>query len=204
MFTGIIQECGRLDKKVPQGTKTLLVFKSSRTFLKGAKLGESIAVEGVCLTAIRKTQDTFSVEAIPETLRDTTLGALVVRKSPVNLERALRLGDSLGGHIVSGHVDGTGVIESLKDRGENYFLRIRAPRQITRQMAPKGSVAIDGISLTVQKINSTSFEIGIIPHTWKVTSLCSKCVGSRVNIELDMFMKYIEEALKNRSKLRRL
>lgn len=203
MFTGIIQELGTLDKKVPQGTKSLLVFKATKRFCKNMKLGESVAVEGVCLTVIRRTANTFSMEVIPETLRDTTLGDLIPRKSRVNLERALRLGDSLGGHMVSGHVDGKGVITGLDDRGENYLLRIKPSKKILDQLVLKGSIAIDGISLTVQKITGKEFEIGIIPHTWKVTSLNDKGKRSGVNIELDMFTKFVEQAVRNIRKRRR-
>jgi riboflavin synthase len=203
MFTGIIQELGTLEKRIPQGTKALLVFKTSKSFLRNVKLGESIAVEGVCLTVIRHTAASFSVEVIPETLRDTTLGDLIPGKSRINMERALRMGDSLGGHMVSGHVDGKGVITGLDNRGGNYLLRIKPSKKILNQLVSKGSVGIDGISLTVQKITSKEFEIGIIPHTWKVTSLSVKGIGSSINIELDMFTKFVEQAVRNIRRRRR-
>jgi len=143
------------------------------------------------------------MEVIPETLRDTTLGGLTAGRSRVNLERALRMGDSFGGHLVSGHVDGKGKIEDFENRGENYLLKITLPPKLLNQLVPKGSVAIDGISLTVQKIGKKGFEVGIIPHTWKVTSLSVKKIGDEVNIELDMFTKYVEQAIRNLKRRKR-
>jgi len=199
MFTGIVQETGRLLAKVPQKTKTLLTLQASPRFLKNVTLGESIAVDGVCLTVIRRTPDTFSVEAIPETLKSTTLGRLTAGKAQVNLEKALRFGDSLGGHILSGHVDSTASIQEVKKRGGNYLLSIRPSKKFLKQLIPKGSVALDGISLTVQKISGREFQVGIIPHTWKVTSLRHKKEGDDVNVELDLVYQYVRKALENRS-----
>ena len=195
MFTGIIQETGRLRAKVPQKTKTLLIFQTPSQFLKDVTLGESIAVDGVCLTVMRRTRDTFSAEAIPETLKSTTLGRLTAGKDQVNLEKALRFGDPLGGHILSGHVDSTARIQEVRRRGGNYLLSIRPSEKFLKQLIPKGSVAVDGISLTVQKISGREFEVGIIPHTWKVTSLRHKREGDEVNVELDLVYQYVRKAL---------
>lgn len=195
MFTGIIQETGCLKVKVPQKTKTLLTFQVSPRFLKDVTLGESIAVDGVCLTVMRRSRDTFSAEAIPETLKSTTLGRLTAGQARVNLEKALRFGDSLGGHILSGHVDSTARIQTVKRRGGNYLLSIRPSERFLKQLIPKGSVALDGISLTVQKISGREFQVGIIPHTWKVTTLRYKKEGDEVNVELDLLYQYVRKAL---------
>ncbi len=195
MFTGIVQETGLLQVKVPQGTKTLLTFQASSRFLKDVTFGESIAVDGVCLTVMRRTRDTFSAVAIPETLKSTTLGRFAAGEARVNLEKAIRLGDPLGGHILSGHVDSTARIQAIKRRGGNYLLSIQPSEKFLKQLIPKGSVALDGISLTVQKICGREFRVGIIPHTWKVTALRHKKEGDEVNVELDLLYQYVRRAL---------
>jgi riboflavin synthase len=198
MFTGIIQEVGKLKSKASRGPNALFTFKTSKKFMKGVKIGESIAVEGVCLTVMKRGEDAFSAELIPETLENTTLGLLQPGKSLVNLEKALHMGDSLGGHLVSGHVDEKGQIEAFERRGENGLLRICPSATFLKQLVPKGSVAVDGISLTVQKITEKAFEAGIIPHTWAVTSLNPKKKGDWVNLEADLFYKYVKQALELR------
>jgi riboflavin synthase len=203
MFTGIIETCGRLAVKKPQGSKILLRVQADPSFVKGIRIGDSIAVEGVCLTVIRKHRDTFDFQAIPETLRSTTLGSLTPGRSLLNLEKALKLGDVLGGHMVSGHVDEVGTITGLQDRGENFLLMIRTSKNFLKQLVSKGSVAVDGISLTVQRVTSKGLEIGIIPHTWKVTSLRQKKAGSPVNLEIDMMYKYVQQAVHNMKRMAR-
>jgi len=196
MFTGIIETLGTLSRIEPNRNKRLLVIQAPPSFLKGVQIGESIAVEGVCLTVIKKTKSTFSVEAIPETLRDTALSRLTPGKSRLNLEKSLTLAKPVGGHWVFGHVDGVGSIQSIQKREDNYVLNVRAPKKILRQLVPKGSVALDGMSLTLQKVSSQEFQIGIIPHTWKVTSLQFKKKGDKVNCEIDMLYKYTRQALR--------
>jgi len=195
MFTGIVQEAGRLKGSSLGKGKTLFNFQTSPKFLKGVVLGESIAVDGICLTVMKRTADTFSVEAIPETLASTTLGSLMPGKARVNLEKALKLGDPLGGHLISGHVDSTGKIQRLERRGENYLISIRPSPRFLKNLVMKGSVALDGISLTVQKITKREFQAGIIPHTWKMTGLRFKREGDEVNLELDLLYQYALKAL---------
>ena len=195
MFTGIIQEAGKFKEKASRGRKTLFTFETSQKFMREVKTCESISVEGVCLTVAARGRRAFSAELIPETLASTTLGSLRAGKSIVNLEKALHLGDSLGGHFVSGHVDEKGQIAALEHPGGNGLLRIRPEGSFLKQLVSKGSVAVDGISLTVQKIAPTTFDAGIIPHTWASTSPKHKKKGDAANLEADLLYKYVRQAL---------
>jgi len=158
------------------------------------KLGDSIAVNGACLTAIDFSRSGFSVDLSPETMRRTSLGQLSAG-GPVNLERALLASDRMGGHIVQGHVDGTGRVMSTKQEGDSIIFRIRVPKRLYRYIVEKGFVAVDGISLTVVKRGASSFTLAVIPYTLDNTNLASLSVGDRVNLEADILAKYVESLL---------
>jgi len=187
MFTGIVTAQARLNKKKKKGIQLQLTFE-----LLGKRYrfhrGESVAVDGVCVTVSAFRGNEFTVDLIPETLRFTTLGKLPVGQK-VNLEHPLRVGDSLGGHWVTGHVDGVGFIRRIERRRGSPRLHIQAPSRILRRLFEKGSVAVDGISFTVQEIKDHSFIIGAVPHTLKVTTLGEKKVGDGVNLENDILVK---------------
>lgn len=193
MFTGIIEKKGMLLRAKKAG-RILEMTIGIKPWPDVIRIGESIAVEGVCLTVIRRKRDSFMIEAVPETLRATTLGNLKVGDR-VNLERSLRAGSRLGGHFVFGHVDGVGRIVKKVKLGKNYSFAIQVPPAVRPYLVPKGSVAVDGISLTIQKVLADGFEMAIIPHTAEETTIGGKGVGSPVNLEADMMMKYINEYL---------
>ena len=189
MFTGIVEEVGVV-AKISDNGMTVLATKVTEDL----KLGDSIAINGTCLTAVSFDQTEFSVDFSPETVRRTSLGRLSVG-GPVNLERALLASDRMGGHIVQGHVDGTGRIMSTKRDGDSTIFRIRVPKRLNRYIVEKGFVAVDGISLTVVKIGASSFTLAVIPYTLKNTNLAALSVGDRVNLETDILAKYVESLL---------
>ena len=189
MFTGIVEEVGVVAKITDNGM-TVLATKVTEDL----KLGDSIAVNGTCLTAVSFDRTEFSVDLSPETVRRTSLGRLSVG-GPVNLERALLASDRMGGHIVQGHVDGTGRIMSTKRDADSTIFRIRVPKRLNRYIVEKGFVAVDGISLTVVKIGASSFTLAVIPYTLKNTNLAALSVGDRVNLEADILAKYVESLL---------
>ena len=189
MFTGIVEEVGVV-AKISDNGMTVLDTKVTEDL----KLGDSIAVNGTCLTAVSFDRTEFSVDLSPETVRRTSLGRLSVG-GPVNLERALLASDRMGGHIVQGHVDGTGRIMSTKRDGDSTIFRIRVPKRLNRYIVEKGFVAVDGISLTVVKIGASSFTLAVIPYTLKNTNLAALSVGDRVNLEADILAKYVESLL---------
>ena len=189
MFTGIVEEVGVV-AKISDNGMTVLATKVTEDL----KLGDSIAVNGTCLTAVSFDRTEFSVDLSPETVRRTSLGRLSVG-GPVNLERALLASDRMGGHIVQGHVDGTGRIMSTKRDGDSTIFRIRVPKRLNRYIVEKGFVAVDGISLTVVKIGASSFTLAVIPYTLKNTNLAALSVGDRVNLEADILAKYVERLL---------
>ncbi|MAN94485.1 MAG: riboflavin synthase [SAR202 cluster bacterium] len=189
MFTGIVEEVGVV-AKISDNGMTVLATKVTEDL----KLGDSIAVNGTCLTAVSFDRTEFSVDLSPETVRRTSLGRLSVG-GPVNLERALLASDRMGGHIVQGHVDGTGRIMSTKRDGDSTIFRIRVPKRLNRYIVEKGFVAVDGISLTVVKIGASSFTLAVIPYTLKNTNLAALSVGDRVNLEADILAKYVESLL---------
>jgi riboflavin synthase len=160
-------------------------------------LGASVAVNGVCLTVVAREGDAFAFQAGPETLQRTNLGELVVATT-VNLERSLRVGDRLGGHIVQGHVDGTGSIERRERQGEWEVVWFRCPPELLRYMVPKGSVAIDGVSLTLVDVTDTGFSVALIPHTMLATTLGHKQPPATVNLEIDLFAKYVFRCLEQK------
>jgi riboflavin synthase len=193
MFTGLVEEVGvvRRLERGPAGGKLSL---RAKTVLEGTKIGDSIAVSGACLTVIALDGDGFVVECMPETLARTTIGQ-VGPGTIVNLERALRWGDRLGGHLVLGHVDGVGEVLSVRQAGIAWEVRVSLPEGLRGAVAGKGSVAIDGISLTVMRVDGEAFELGIIPHTMKETTLRAVKVGMRVNLEADVLARYVLQSL---------
>ena len=189
MFTGIVEEVGFV--KVLEDQR--LVVQAHKV-MAGLKLGDSIAVNGACLTVVQREEDTFTVELSPETLRRTSLGVLSVGDG-INLERPLTVSDRLGGHIGQGHVDATGSITSSRPDGDCVILRIRGPKRLMPYIVEKGFVTVDGISLTVVKRGASSFTLSVIPYTLQNTNLLSKTVGDRVNLEADIVAKYVESIL---------
>jgi len=199
MFTGIVEEMGAvisLDKTLAGTRMTIL----ASTVMGDLKIGDSVSVNGICLTVVSKSERDFAVEVSPETLSVTTLGH-VTAGAPVNLERPMKLNERLGGHLVAGHVDGVGTIRSRHQEGNAIFFTIEAPSEILRYCVTKGSITIDGVSLTINEVADHSFSIAIIPHTAKVTTLGLKQVNDTVNLESDLIGKYVERLLQERSHL---
>ncbi len=196
MFTGIIQSIGSITELQPKGGDIALVVNTGKLVMCDVELGDSIAVNGVCLTAIALSDQSFTADVSIETLSLTSLGGLS-KGSRVNLEKALTLQTRLGGHMVSGHVDGLGTVESRHNDGRSERFVINAPSGIAKYIAEKGSITIDGVSLTVNKINlsSASFEINIVPHTLKETIMDSYQAGTKVNLEVDLIARYLERLL---------
>ncbi|TPG68019.1 riboflavin synthase [Brevibacillus laterosporus] len=193
MFTGIVEEVGTI-YGVLNGRKAGSLHIKASLVIEGSKVGDSIAVNGVCLTVTQFTASGFVVDVMPETLNKTNLGELRYG-DPVNLERAMSLGDRLGGHLVSGHVDGRGRILSKKQSENAILYEIEAATDILRYIIPRGSVTVDGISLTVVDVHANFFSLSIIPHTVTVTTLGKKNVGDHVNLENDLIGKYVERLL---------
>ena len=189
MFTGIIEEVGSV-QSVGGGCLAI----KARKVLQDVQLGDSIAVNGVCLTVTSFDGNSFQADVMPETIRRTSLSELKTG-SPVNLERALTLNTRLGGHIVSGHIDGVGKIVSLREEKNAVLMKISADGDILRYIVEKGSVALDGISLTVAEVKEGDFTVSLIPHTRQVTNLSHKRAGSLINIENDIIGKYVEKLL---------
>ena len=191
MFTGLIKDVGKIQSTEPrQGGVRLGI--STQLDLGSVRIGDSISVDGVCLTVVSLAGKTFTVEVSPETLQKTTLTE-ARQGQRVNLETALRMSDLLGGHLVAGHVDGTGEILEVISEGNAWRYRFRVPPEISRYLVGKGSIAVDGISLTVAECRDEEFTISLIPHTAKATTLGEKKVGDRVNLENDMIAKYVEK-----------
>jgi riboflavin synthase len=197
MFTGLVEDTGKVVRADRRGDAMLLEIAPDTMPVAELALGESVAVDGVCLTVTSREHGRFQVLAGPETLARTTLGRLAPA-GRVNLERALRPTDRLGGHIVAGHVDGIGEVASKRKVGPALELSFRAPREILRYVVEKGSIAIDGISLTVNRVDEHAFAVALIPHTIEKTTLAQKGVGARVNLEVDIVGKYVEKFVKER------
>lgn len=191
MFTGLVEEVGTIRSIASRPRSTVLTI-GARTVLQGTRVGDSICVNGVCLTVTDLAADRFSADAMPETLERSTLGALRTG-SPVNLERAVRLGDRLGGHIVSGHIDGTARITAMHADDIAVRIALAADPAICRYIVEKGSVALDGISLTVTEAAAAAFGVSVIPHTTSSTDLAGKRPGDLLNVECDIIGKYVEK-----------
>lgn len=190
MFTGLVEETGRL-RSVRRAGRSLHLTVEAKKVLEDVQIGDSIAVNGVCLTVVSFTADSFTADAMPETYQRTNLQDLQPG-DPVNLERTMALGDRFGGHIVQGHVDGVGTILRVEPEEIAVWFTVSAPPEILRYVVPKGSIAIDGISLTVVDVESDRFRVSLIPHTVKVTAMNRRQVGDRVNLEVDVLAKYVE------------
>lgn len=190
MFTGLIEGTGKLKTIEPRGKDMRLSIQASFD-LEGFQTGESVAVDGVCLTVVSWQARAFTVDVSQETLSRTTLGQRSVGDE-VNLERALRLGDRLGGHLVNGHVDGKARVMARKQRGDSLVFVFEVVAELGRYIIEKGSVAVNGVSLTVNRCDEQSFDVNIVPHTARVTTIGSLRVGDEVNIEVDIIGKYVE------------
>ncbi len=195
MFTGLVETQGTIARLLPEGPGLRLTI-TCELIAADVKLGDSIAVNGCCLTvvSISAAEQTFDFEAGSETLSRTNLGRLQVG-SRVNLERSLQVGDRLGGHLVTGHIDALGTLAQRKQEGEWAFLWFQVPPALTKQMASKGSVAVDGVSLTLVEVTDDRFSVALIPHTLAVTTLGALQLGDPVNIETDLLAKYVERQL---------
>lgn len=193
MFTGLVAELGTVQRLDRQGESYHLTVSAVKV-MQNLKIGDSVAVNGACLTVVDMHDSVFTADVMPETVRLTNIGSLHAGDK-VNLERTLRLCDGLDGHIVSGHVEGLGTIISRRPEGIANVVEIAAEARLLRYILPKGSIAIDGISLTVTAVTESSFSVAIIPHTAKETTLGFKGVGDKVNLETDIIGKYVERLL---------
>jgi len=196
MFTGLIEEIGSI-KSIQRGGKSIRLTVSASKIMGDVNVGDSIATNGICLTVVGFDSTSFSADVMPETMSRTNFG-LLGAGSGVNLERALRVGDRLGGHMVSGHIDGLGEIIGVEQDDNAIWVKITAHEDILKYIVEKGSIAIDGISLTVADVDDKSFKVSIIPLTQADTTLTSKKQGEKVNLECDMTAKYIEKFLFHR------
>lgn len=193
MFTGIIEEVGAISS-VAEGSASAVITIQASKVSEGSSVGDSIAVNGVCLTVTSIHGGLFTADAMPETLRRSSLGSLT-KGSRVNLERAIQAGGRFGGHIVTGHIDGTGTIISKKREGNAVWVEVGTGKDILKYIVGKGSIAIDGISLTVARLYEDSFSVSVIPHTGSETTLLEKSAGDIVNLENDIIGKYIDRLL---------
>ena len=192
MFTGIIQTIGKISKIESNDSNSYIVFKVEKFILDDIRIGDSISVNGVCLSVIKKTEDTFSVDVSNETMRLTTFSVLKVNNN-VNLEKAMILSDRINGHFVSGHIDGTGIIKEKKREGRSTFFLIEFPQDLKKFVSKKGSISIDGVSLTINTTQGNSFGVNIIPHTLSETIMSEYKEGDKVNIEVDLIARYLDK-----------
>lgn len=191
MFTGLIEEIGKIQNiTLISGGKQIAIV--AEKILTDLKIDHSVAVSGVCLTAVKILENGFVAEAVGETLEKSTLNNIQVGQN-VNLERAMQIGDRLGGHFVQGHVNGVGIVKQLHQRGENWYLVVEIPKELERYVINEGSIAIDGISLTIADLHGTDVGVSVIPHTYKNTLISKYKIGQNVNIETDFLAKYIEK-----------
>lgn len=193
MFTGIIEEVGKL-LQIDRGSKSSVLHIEGKLIFDDLKIGDSVSVNGVCLTVTTLSSNSFTADVMSETLSRSSLGTLT-KNSPVNLERAMAANGRFGGHIVSGHIDGTGTIVNIKKDDNAIWYTIKAPDKLMHYIVEKGSIAIDGISLTVVNVTKDTFSVSIIPHTVKATILGTKGIGAVVNLENDVIGKYVERFL---------
>jgi riboflavin synthase len=191
MFTGIVQDVGRIQQREIHAGDMRLTIAVDRLNLARVAVGDSICVQGVCLTVTAVSDRSFGADVSRETLSLTTLGELE-HFAPVNLEPALRAGDALGGHLVSGHIDGVATVTAATQEARSCRLTVQAPAALARYIARKGSVALDGVSLTVNEVGETTFGVNLIPHTLAVTTLARLANGARLNLEVDQVARYVE------------
>jgi len=194
LFTGIVLDVGKVQARETRGGDARIVIAFDRFDPAGIRVGDSICVQGCCLTATELLGRAFAADVSRETLSLTTLGDLAVG-SPVNLEPSLKAGDALGGHLVSGHIDGVAEVISISGDARSQRLKFGVPGDLARYIARKGSVAVDGVSLTINEVDGATFGINIIPHTQTVTTLGKLTVGARVNLEVDQVARYVERLL---------
>lgn len=197
MFTGLVEEKGILKEKIPTGDGFQFEIQAEKV-LDDLTIGSSIAVNGCCLTVVKRTEKTFSVDTIEETLNKTNLGVLK-QGEKVNLERPLKADARLGGHFVLGHIDTTGRIEEIKELSNSHWMTISFPERFKQYLIYVGSVTIDGVSMTVAELKDNKFSVGIIPHTWKETIFSDKKIGDTVNLEFDVLGKYVERIMNNKT-----
>lgn len=197
MFTGLVEEKGILKEKIPTGEGFQFVIKAN-IIMKDLQIGSSVAVNGCCLTVVKIDGNTFAVDTIEETLNKTNLGVLKQGMN-VNLERPLAAEARLGGHFVLGHIDTTGKVEDVKELSNSHWLTISFPEKFKQYLIYVGSVAIDGVSMTVAELMDKSFSVGIIPHTWKETIFADKKIGDTVNLEFDVLGKYVERIMESKN-----
>ena len=193
MFTGLVEEIGKLENKIPEGLGYRMIISASKV-LDDLEIGSSICVNGTCLTVVKLEKNAFSVEAIEETLKKTNLGELKTG-SKVNLERSLKVDARLGGHFVLGHIDTTGEILDIKELSNSHFVKISFPEKFRQYLIYVGSVAIDGVSMTVAELSGNTFSVGVIPHTWEETIFSTRKAGDTVNLEFDVLGKYVERIM---------
>jgi riboflavin synthase len=193
MFTGIIEEIGKIEKITPIAGGFSIKIKAEK-ILDDVAVNDSICIDGVCLTVTKLNNSSFLVDAVGATLEKTTFKNFKADAS-VNLERSVRLNDRLGGHLVQGHVNGVGTINEIKKLGENYLIKINIPDDLEKYLIKEGSIAINGISLTIADLNNAKISLSIIPHTWQKTNLKDKKVNDKVNVEIDILAKYVEKLL---------
>ena len=191
MFTGIVEEIGKINQVLSRPGQAVQLELAAKKVIQDVKIGDSIAVNGVCLTITDLNLKSFRADVSPETLRLTNLASLSVG-GQVNLERPLRLSDRLGGHLVQGHIDDTGIVTGWKDEGSASVMKVSVSSEISRYLVYKGSVTLDGVSLTISEWEEKSFEVTLIPHTKEVTTLGQIRVGDRINIEVDLIGRYVE------------
>lgn len=190
MFTGLVEEMGTVRERTPSAAGARLVI-ACEVVRDGLAIGDSVSVNGACLTVVAMDDDAFAVDCVEETLRRTSVGDREAGDR-VNLERAMRVGDRLGGHIVQGHVDGTGTVRSITPEGDGVLMSVAAPDEVLRYVVEKGSITVDGVSLTVASREPDGLTIALIPHTMEMTTLGPNAVGRRVNLEADVVAKYVE------------
>ena len=196
MFTGLVEEKGILSDKLPTGDGFQFTIKAKK-IMDDLEIGSSIAVNGCCLTVVKKTDDSFSVDTIEETLKKTNLGVLK-QGEKVNLERPLRADARLGGHFVLGHIDTIGRVEDVKELSNSHWVTISFKEEFKHYLIYVGSIAIDGVSMTVAELKDNTFSVGIIPHTWKETIFADKKIGDTVNLEFDVLGKYVERIMEGK------
>ena len=192
MFTGLVEAVGRIERAERRAPGMHLAVRAGRLPLGAIRIGDSVCVQGACLTVVAKRGKMLRFDVSQETLACTTG---LDRTGPVNLERSVRLGDPLGGHLVTGHVDGVGKVLALASTGDSMQLRIRVPGELARYLARKGSICVDGVSLTVNRVAAAAVDLNLIPHTLKVTTLSRLAPGANVNLEVDLVARYVERML---------